>query len=102
MKISIPDDDNKDPKDDQNPLLGFVAIMMSCCTSGFAGVYFEKVCVCVCVCQVKGEIERDVVGCRFFVCCTEIVTRELCLLILTLEGSLFSVRLLHSASRLPS
>lgn len=27
----------------QNPLLGFAAVMTACCTSGFAGVYFEKV-----------------------------------------------------------
>lgn len=29
--------------DGQNPLLGLVAVLMACCTSGFAGVYFEKV-----------------------------------------------------------
>ncbi|CAN0344263.1 unnamed protein product, partial [Scytosiphon promiscuus] len=27
----------------QNPLLGLVMVLMACCTSGFAGVYFEKV-----------------------------------------------------------
>lgn len=43
VQVSRSDDEEKDPKDGQNPLLGFVAVMMSCCTSGFAGVYFEKV-----------------------------------------------------------
>lgn len=33
--------------DGQNPLLGLVMVLMACCTSGFAGVYFEKVSVCV-------------------------------------------------------
>lgn len=28
---------------DQNKLLGFVAVIVSCCMSGFAGVYFEKI-----------------------------------------------------------
>ncbi|CAM9566023.1 unnamed protein product [Ectocarpus sp. 8 AP-2014] len=27
----------------QNPLLGLVMVLLACCTSGFAGVYFEKV-----------------------------------------------------------
>lgn len=27
----------------QNPLLGLVAVFVSCCMSGFAGVYFEKI-----------------------------------------------------------
>lgn len=43
VQMSNSDDGEKDPADGQNPLLGFVAIMMSCCTSGFAGVYFEMV-----------------------------------------------------------
>lgn len=38
--------------DRQDPLLGLAAVLMACCTSGFAGVYFEKVCVRVCVCYV--------------------------------------------------
>lgn len=41
--------DGGDPGDGQDPLLGLAAVLMACCTSGFAGVYFEKVCVCVCV-----------------------------------------------------
>ncbi|GIX92922.1 UDP-galactose translocator [Caerostris darwini] len=28
---------------EQKPLLGFVAIVIACCLSGFAGVYFEKI-----------------------------------------------------------
>lgn len=28
---------------EQHPLLGFVAIVVACCLSGFAGVYFEKI-----------------------------------------------------------
>lgn len=28
---------------EQNPLLGLVAVFISCCMSGFAGVYFEKI-----------------------------------------------------------
>uniref|UniRef100_T1IWB2 Sugar phosphate transporter domain-containing protein n=1 Tax=Strigamia maritima TaxID=126957 RepID=T1IWB2_STRMM len=27
----------------QNPLLGLIAVVISCCMSGFAGVYFEKI-----------------------------------------------------------
>jgi len=27
---------------EQNPLLGLIAVLLSCCSSGFAGVYFEK------------------------------------------------------------
>lgn len=27
---------------EQNPMLGLVAVLLSCCSSGFAGVYFEK------------------------------------------------------------
>lgn len=26
----------------ENALLGFAAVVLACCTSGFAGVYFEK------------------------------------------------------------
>lgn len=36
-------DDDESKKDGQDPVLGLVAVLMSCCTSGFAGVYFEKV-----------------------------------------------------------
>lgn len=28
---------------EQNPLLGFICVVISCCMSGFAGVYFEKI-----------------------------------------------------------
>lgn len=28
---------------EQNPLIGFLAILAACCLSGFAGVYFEKI-----------------------------------------------------------
>lgn len=35
--------DEGDSGDRQNPLLGLVMVLMACCTSGFAGVYFEKV-----------------------------------------------------------
>ena len=35
------DDAEKDGK--ENRILGLVAVLLSCCTSGFAGVYFEKV-----------------------------------------------------------
>ncbi|CAM9220492.1 unnamed protein product [Ectocarpus fasciculatus] len=40
--------DNEDAEGDeggngQNPLLGLVMVLLACCTSGFAGVYFEKV-----------------------------------------------------------
>ena len=31
--------------DRQEPLVGLVAVLMACCTSGFAGVYFEKVTI---------------------------------------------------------
>lgn len=37
------DSDDSIKNDAQRPLLGFAAVMMACCTSGFAGVYFEKV-----------------------------------------------------------
>lgn len=30
-------------KPHQNPVLGLMAVLMACCTSGFAGVYFEKI-----------------------------------------------------------
>lgn len=43
--------DEGDGGDGQDPLLGLVAVLMACCTSGFAGVYFEKVCVRVFVCM---------------------------------------------------
>lgn len=32
-----------DVHDDESAVLGFVAVVLACCTSGFAGVYFEKV-----------------------------------------------------------
>lgn len=32
----------------QNPLLGLVMVLLACCTSGFAGVYFEKVRIPLC------------------------------------------------------
>ncbi|CAN0154192.1 unnamed protein product, partial [Hapterophycus canaliculatus] len=35
--------DEGESGDRQNPLLGLVMVLMACCTSGFAGVYFEKV-----------------------------------------------------------
>eukprot|EP00903_Cladosiphon_okamuranus_P005591 g5563.t1 len=35
--------DEGDVGDGQDPLLGLAAVLMACCTSGFAGVYFEKV-----------------------------------------------------------
>ena len=44
------DDSGGDAGGGQDPLLGLAAVLMACCTSGFAGVYFEKVCACVCVC----------------------------------------------------
>ena len=28
---------------DQRPLVGFIAVVIACCLSGFAGVYFEKI-----------------------------------------------------------
>lgn len=31
------------PAVEQNPFLGFVCVVISCCMSGFAGVYFEKI-----------------------------------------------------------
>lgn len=33
----------RDTTHEQRPLLGFLAILMACCLSGFAGVYFEKI-----------------------------------------------------------
>lgn len=33
----------EEKKDGQDPFLGLVTVLMACCTSGFAGVYFEKV-----------------------------------------------------------
>lgn len=39
--VESKDDDVKDGK--ENRILGLVAVLLSCCTSGFAGVYFEKV-----------------------------------------------------------
>lgn len=30
----------------ENPMLGFAAVLLACCSSGFAGVYFEKVTRC--------------------------------------------------------
>ncbi|XP_063440617.1 UDP-galactose translocator-like [Mytilus trossulus] len=31
------------PAVEQNPMLGFICVVISCCMSGFAGVYFEKI-----------------------------------------------------------
>lgn len=31
------------PKDHENPTIGFMAVLIACCLSGFAGVYFEKI-----------------------------------------------------------
>lgn len=36
-------DGAKGGDDLQNPVLGLVFVLMACCTSGFAGVYFEMV-----------------------------------------------------------
>lgn len=33
----------QDVSDDSNPLVGLLAVISACCTSGFAGVYFEKI-----------------------------------------------------------
>ncbi|CAM9776003.1 unnamed protein product [Scytosiphon promiscuus] len=38
-----PDLLDEESGDRQNPLLGLVMVLLACCTSGFAGVYFEKV-----------------------------------------------------------
>ena len=37
------DADEKHGKRNEKPILGFVAILIACCLSGFAGVYFEKI-----------------------------------------------------------
>ncbi|CAN0470413.1 unnamed protein product, partial [Laminaria digitata] len=37
------EDDKEESGDRQDPLMGLAAVLMACCTSGFAGVYFEKV-----------------------------------------------------------
>lgn len=36
-------DKGEESSDRQDPLMGLAAVLMACCTSGFAGVYFEKV-----------------------------------------------------------
>lgn len=33
----------RDTMHEQRPMLGFIAILVACCLSGFAGVYFEKI-----------------------------------------------------------
>ena len=51
VQISSVEDKGEDKNGDgdgddagkENPFLGLVAVLSACCTSGFAGVYFEKV-----------------------------------------------------------
>lgn len=39
VKLTQSDDATRD----ENPFLGFIALLAACCLSGFAGVYFEKI-----------------------------------------------------------
>ncbi|CAB1102017.1 unnamed protein product [Ectocarpus sp. CCAP 1310/34] len=41
--VGIDDAEGDEDGSGQNPLLGLVMVLLACCTSGFAGVYFEKV-----------------------------------------------------------
>uniref|UniRef100_A0A1I7YJS6 EamA domain-containing protein n=1 Tax=Steinernema glaseri TaxID=37863 RepID=A0A1I7YJS6_9BILA len=38
-----PEAKKKDSGAEQNPIIGLTAVMVACCLSGFAGVYFEKI-----------------------------------------------------------
>lgn len=43
--VQLSQNDTKSTKTadvEQNPMLGLIAVLLSCCSSGFAGVYFEK------------------------------------------------------------
>lgn len=46
----------------QDPVKGLIYVLMACCTSGFAGVYFEKV--------LYSALLRLAVLCFALLCCT--------------------------------
>eukprot|EP00051_Salpingoeca_urceolata_P027830 m.483482 g.483482 ORF g.483482 m.483482 type:complete len:337 (-) comp22954_c0_seq1:212-1222(-) len=41
--VQMPKDGDEEPKEGANPFVGLVAVLTACCSSGFAGVYFEKI-----------------------------------------------------------
>ena len=43
IETTLSKDSNQDAKSSQNPVLGFIAVLVACLSSGFAGVYFEKI-----------------------------------------------------------
>lgn len=55
---------------EQNRLLGLVAVIISCCMSGFAGVYFEKILKGSDVSVWMRNVQLSVLGIPFALCTT--------------------------------